>query len=136
MRRRTETLSLSGPLRRQFIAPGWLLLALWVLVRPALAGAYDEDEARADRGRELLTRYHCGSCHTIPGVSGAQGKLAVSLQAYGRRSYIAGRIANEPDGLVRWITDPSSVVPGTLMPDLGVAPDDARAMALYLGRLQ
>lgn len=84
----------------------------------------------------MLARYHCGSCHVIPGVPGARGQLAASLQTYGRRSYIAGRIANEPAALARWIVDPASVVPGTLMPNMGVAPDDARAMALYLGRLR
>jgi len=83
-----------------------------------------------------MVRYHCGSCHAIPGVAGTQGQVAASLQAYGRRSYIAGRVANEPAMLARWIVDPAIVVPGTLMPSLGVAPEEARAMALYLSRLQ
>jgi len=109
--------------------------ALW-LVSGCDAAHGTREDRQAQHGRDLLARYHCGSCHTIPGVAAAQGKVAVSLQAYGRRSYIAGRLANEPAALARWIADPASLVPGTLMPNMGVAPDDARDMALYLGRLQ
>lgn len=94
------------------------------------------DDALALNGRELLARYHCGRCHVIPGVAGAQGQWAASLHSYGRRSYIAGRMANEPVALARWIADPAALVPGTLMPNMGVSPEDARAMALYLGRLR
>lgn len=90
----------------------------------------------AERGRQLLARYHCGTCHTIPGVAASQGRLAASLGGYGQRSYIAGRLANEPATLARWITDPASIVPGTLMPNMGVAPADARDMAVYLGQLR
>ena len=36
------------------------------------------------------------------------------------------------ENLVRWIIDPSAVVPGTLMPSMGVTPADARAIAAYL----
>ena len=94
------------------------------------------EERQAQLGRELLARYHCGTCHTIPGVAAAQGQAAASLAAYGRRSYIAGRVANDASTLALWIADPASVVPGTLMPNMGVSADDARDMALYLGRLR
>lgn len=90
----------------------------------------------AQRGRLLLMRYHCGSCHLIPGVASARGTLAMSLEGYGRRSYIAGRVANEPVMLANWIVAPASIVPGTLMPAMGVSPAEARDMAAYLGRLR
>ena len=93
-------------------------------------------ERQAQRGQQLLARYHCGSCHVIPGVSAAQAQVTTSLVAFGRRSYIAGRVANESGTLARWIADPASVVPGTLMPNMGVSADDARDMAIYLGRLR
>ncbi len=83
-----------------------------------------------------MARYHCGQCHTIPGVAAAQGRLAAPLTRYGKRSYIAGRVANDADSLTRWIMDPQSVIPGTAMPDMGVTATDARDMAAYLGRLQ
>jgi len=90
----------------------------------------------AERGRLLMAQYQCGRCHAIPGVAGARGKLAVPLDAFGARSYIAGRIPNRPATLVRWIVDPPSLVPGTAMPNLGVSAVEAHDIAAYLGRLR
>lgn len=88
------------------------------------------------RGRLLAERYHCGTCHLIPGVPAARGRLAVPLSDFGLRSYIAGRIPNQPELLARWIADPRSLVPDTAMPDMGVTDADARDIAAYLGRLR
>jgi len=90
----------------------------------------------ADRGQRLLTQYQCGSCHAIPGVAAARGIQGPSLEAFGKRSYIAGRIPNRADALARWISAPQSLVPDTAMPNMGVSSADARDMAAYLGRLQ
>ena len=97
------------------------------------AGPLDGD---AERGRRLMAQYQCGRCHAIPGVAGARGKLAVPLDAFGARSYIAGRIPNRAVTLVRWIVDPPSLVPGTAMPNLGVSAAEAHDIAAYLGRLR
>lgn len=98
---------------------------------PGAGGAAD-----SVRGQQLLAQYQCGSCHAIPGVPAASGKLGPTLQAFGKRSYIAGQIPNRPDALVRWIVEPASLVPGTTMPSMGVSVADARAMAAYLGTLE
>jgi len=90
----------------------------------------------AERGRLLMAQYQCGRCHAIPGVAGARGRLAVPLDGFGARSYIAGRIPNRPATLARWIVDPPALVPGTLMPNLGVSPAEAHDIAAYLGRLR
>lgn len=90
----------------------------------------------AERGRRLLAQYQCGACHTIPGVASAGGTLAPSLQSFGKRSYIAGRVANRPDLLMCWIVQPQAVVPGTRMPSMGVSSADARDMAAYLLELK
>ncbi len=37
---------------------------------------------------------------------------------------------------MRWIIDPPSLVPGTLMPNLGVTPADAQLLAAYLMQLR
>jgi len=92
--------------------------------------------ADAEQGRRLIEQYQCGRCHAIPGVAAARGRLAVPLASFGARSYIAGRLPNTRETLVRWIVDPPSLVPGTLMPNLGVSPDEARRMAAYLARLR
>lgn len=83
-------------------------------------------------GRRLLAQYQCGSCHAIPGVEAARGQDGPPLEGFGRRSYIAGHVPNAPDALARWIVEPHALAPGTTMPAMGVAPDDARAMAAYL----
>lgn len=98
--------------------------------------APDADPDAVQRGARLLAQYHCGSCHTIPGVASARGRVAVTLASFGRRSYIAGHIPNSPDALVRWIVDPASVVPLTTMPSMGASAADARDMAAYLGSLR
>jgi len=90
----------------------------------------------AEQGRRLLAHYQCGRCHVIPGVPAARGRLAVPLASFGARSYIAGRLPNTRETLVRWIVDPPSLVPGTLMPNLGVSPAEAARMAAYLARLR
>ncbi|MES2956430.1 MAG: c-type cytochrome [Pseudomonadota bacterium] len=94
--------------------------------------------ARGDTalGLRLLTQYQCGSCHAIPGVPAARGVNGPSLQAFGKRSYIAGRVPNFPEALARWIVAPAALVPGTTMPSMGVSPEEARHMAAYLGQLE
>ena len=92
--------------------------------------------ADAARGQRLLMQYQCGSCHTIPGVAAARGVQGPSLEAFGKRSYIAGRIPNRAEALARWISAPQSLVPDTAMPSMGVSNADARDMAAYLGQLQ
>lgn len=101
----------------------------------AVAGL-DAQAADAERGRVLMSRYHCGSCHTVPGVAAARSTVAASLAGYGRRSYIVGRLPNRPESLARWIADPASIVPGTAMPDMGVPIADARDIAAYLATLR
>ena len=95
-------------------------------------------EPRGDtqRGQRLLAQYQCGSCHAIPGIQAAQGNIAAPLNAFGPRSYIAGRIPNSAEALARWIVSPAALIPDTPMPSMGVSGDDARDMAAYLGTLQ
>ncbi len=108
------------------------LAALAVLPAAVAAQSYET----AGRGRMLLVQYRCGSCHTIPGVPGAHGRVAQPLAAWSRRSYIAGRLANHPDVLARWIAAPQALVPGTMMPRMGASPEEAQAMAAYLFLLE
>ena len=113
-----------------------LALALGVVpgcATPATAApAYDSIE----RGRDLLAQYRCGSCHNIPGVPASRGVVGPPLDAWGKRSYIAGRMPNRPELLVRWIVAPHALVPGTMMPSMGVSPAEAQAMTAYLFSLE
>lgn len=87
------------------------------------------------RGRELVSAYGCTSCHDIPGAA-PRGIVGPPLAHIATRSYLAGRIANEPITMEVWIQHPQSVKPGTDMPDLGVSDRDARDMAAYLATLK
>lgn len=86
----------------------------------------------AGKAPALVTAYGCGSCHTIPGVDGADGRIGPDLSGLADRQNIAGRLENTPDSLVRWISEPQEVDPGNLMPDLGVTDAAARDIAAYL----
>jgi cytochrome c2 len=87
-----------------------------------------------DGGKRLIERYGCGTCHRIPGVKGADGRVGPSLDDFRDVRYIAGQIANNPDNAIRWIVDPQKVEPGTVMPKLGVTDDQARDIVAYLYR--
>lgn len=103
-----------------------------VLLAACGQAAPNDPDEHARRGRTLLARYQCGSCHVVPGVAQADGRSGPSLAHFGRRSYIAGEVPNGPDALARWIMSPQSLVPGTPMPDMGVSERDAQDMAAYL----
>ena len=90
----------------------------------------------AVRGKQLITQYNCGSCHTIPGVAGARGVVGPPLFFFSRRTYIAGELPNSPDNLARWIASPQSVEPNTAMPTLGLNEQQARDVAAYLYTLE
>ena len=83
-------------------------------------------------GRRLIASYGCGSCHTIPGVPGANALVAPPLKCFYQRTYIAGKLANNKENLVRWIQNPQQIDPGNAMPDMGVSEDEANDVADYL----
>jgi cytochrome c2 len=79
-----------------------------------------------------MKAFGCGACHSIPGVSGADGEIGPALGDLADRGYIAGRLPNTPENVVRWIMEPQEIEPGTIMPDLDVTDGLARDMAAYL----
>lgn len=83
-------------------------------------------------GRRLIADYGCGTCHSIPGVPGADAMAAAPLNCFYQRSYIAGRLPNTRENLIKWIQHPQQIEPGNAMPDLGVSEDEAGDMADYL----
>jgi mono/diheme cytochrome c family protein len=90
----------------------------------------------ASRGLAAISRYGCGSCHTIAGVSGAFGRVGPPLTGIGSRYYVAGVLPNTPSNLVRWIENPPGIDEHTVMPNLGVTHKDALDIAGYLYTLQ
>ncbi|HEX8558086.1 MAG TPA: c-type cytochrome [Pyrinomonadaceae bacterium] len=88
------------------------------------------------RGRAAIERYGCGTCHTIPGVRGADAQVGPPLGKIAGRMYVGGVLTNSPENMMRWIRDPRAVDPLTAMPALGVTDRDARDIASYLYTLR
>ncbi len=88
------------------------------------------------RGKQLIYSYNCGSCHTIPGVAEANGKIGPALRGIAERVYVAGLLVNTPDNLSRWISTPQEIHAATAMPDLGVTKQQADDIAAYLYTLR
>jgi cytochrome c1 len=92
---------------------------------PALRG-----DAR--RGKIAVTQYACNACHMIPGVTGSEVYVGRPLKGLGERRFIAGRLPNNQENLMKWIRNPRAVDPETAMPVLGVNETDARDISAYL----
>ncbi len=90
----------------------------------------------ARRGAALISQVGCGSCHTIKGISGANGLVGPPLDTIGERVIIAGLLPNTPRNLVAWLEDPQKIVPGNAMPDMGLSEAQARDIAAYLYTLR
>jgi cytochrome c len=105
------------------------LMAAGCFDKPPAPRVTDGDPRRAPA---LIEAYGCGTCHRIPGVNGALGRIGPPLTRFADRAYVAGVLANTPANLVHWIRNPQSVVPGNAMPDMGVTERDARDIAAYL----
>lgn len=88
------------------------------------------------RGHALIQQYGCGSCHSIPGVAGANSTVGPPLAGIANRSYIAGVLTNDPDNMVRWLKDPPKVDSNTAMPNVGLDDRDAHDVAAYLYTLR
>ena len=87
-------------------------------------------------GAALIRDYGCGSCHEIPGIAHADGLVGPPLSNIGVRVYLAGMLRNTPDNLMFWLRHPQQIVPGNVMPDMGVTASDARDIAAYLYTLR
>lgn len=81
---------------------------------------------------DLIIQYGCPTCHVIPSVPGAVGKVGPSLDNLAQRSFLAGTLQNSPENLVHWIQHPQTIHPGTAMPEMGVTSTDATRIANFL----
>jgi cytochrome c2 len=128
---------LSEPLRPS--ARAALYAALCPLLLGACGGKPEATRVEggdARLGKELVAQYQCGACHKIPQVSGAGGEAGPDLAGFGRLSYIANGIPNQPERLAAWLVDPPALKPGTAMPVLGLTEQEARHMAAFLYTLK
>jgi len=127
-----------GPAR----PPRELALALVLLAALALPACRQAKATAAaltggdpDTGKNKIQAYGCWTCHTIPGVPGANAVVGPPLDKIAGRAYVAGR-PNSPANLIEWIRAPQTARRGTPMPDMGVTEADARDIAAYLYTLR
>lgn len=101
-----------------------------------LLGGCERPSDPVGRGRRVIDRSVCGSCHVIPGIALADGMTGPSLSGLGSRVTIGGVLPNTPSNLSRWIRDPQRFAPGTAMPPTGLTPAEAYDAAVYLEHLR
>lgn len=132
-------------LRRQAtvtsVARGIAALALVILV--SACNDHRDAEWAAEmtggaplRGKEAIRSYGCMSCHSIPGVAGANRLVGPPLDGIASRSYIAGVLSNTPDHMIEWLRNPPGIDSKTAMPNMHVTERDARDIAAYLYTLR
>ncbi len=114
----------------------FLLFALSSCNKDAERAAAEMTGGTPAKGRAAISRYGCSTCHTVPGVSGANGMVGPPLGQVASRVYLAGRLQNTPDNMILWIQNPQGVDDKTAMPNLGVSDADARDIASYLYTLK
>jgi cytochrome c1 len=125
-------------------ASGMTAALVAICVSAAALGAWHTSEQRNEsiakaltggnpqRAAPIIRRFGCGGCHTIPGIAGADGRVAPPLAQLRQRVYIGGVLNNSPDNLVRWIVSPQAISPHSAMPATGITEDDARHVAAFL----
>ena len=116
-------------------------MRLALLIALVLAGCSGEEEAPAlggspESGKLLLRQFACGSCHSIPGVANASGKVGPPLEGIAKRVYLGGVLPNTPENMASFIREPHKADPRTAMPSMGVGEAHARDMVAYLYTLK
>jgi cytochrome c oxidase subunit II len=87
-------------------------------------------------GRQIFEQTACINCHTISGTP-ANGRFGPDLtHLMSRATIAAGAAENTPENLRRWIQDPNSVKPGSLMPAMQLSDMDLDAVVNYMNSLR
>lgn len=94
--------------------------------RPDLTISEQDRALKADQGKVLYYKtYGCHGCHSLNGEGGLVGP---ALDRAGFRL--------NPTWIYRWILYPQGMKKHTRMPNLGISPDDAKALTYFLGTLR
>jgi cytochrome c oxidase subunit 2 len=89
----------------------------------------------AAEGQTVFLHNACINCHTIAGTV-ANGRFGPDLTHLATRDTIAsGPIENTPENLRKWIDDPNSMKPGSLMPAMHLNDHDLDVITAYLTQL-
>jgi mono/diheme cytochrome c family protein len=86
----------------------------------------------AKAGKYAMQQYLCTTCHSIPGVTGADKTVGPPLGGIANRMYIGGVLVNTPANMVRWLRNPQEVDPLSAMPNLRIKDQDILDMVAFL----
>ncbi len=80
----------------------------------------------AVQGGEDIAKTACTVCHTFTAGGTSPNPLAPNLATYGKDGPLSDQLkalkaSGDPDWLIKWVTNPPSVKPGTAMPPYGAS---------------
>jgi cytochrome c oxidase subunit 2 len=118
-----------------------MLLRVYVQTREDF-NRWVEEQSRPARldgaisnGQMIFEQTACINCHSVAGTA-ANGRYGPDLtHLMGRDTLAAGAVPNAGVNLRRWIQDPNSIKPGSMMPAMGLNDRDLDAVAGYLETL-
>ena len=92
--------------------------------------------AAATEGQLVFMRNACINCHAVSGTV-ATGRFGPDLTHLASRDTIAsGAFQNTPENLRKWVDDPNSMKPGSLMPSMHLNAHDLDVITAYLSQLR
>lgn len=88
------------------------------------------------QGQRIFETTACINCHTVSGTV-ANGRFGPDLtHLMSRDTIAAGAAANTPENLRRWILNPNTIKPGSLMPAMELNDQELDALTGYLETLR
>lgn len=96
------------------------------------ASRYTFDAGLRDKGRDVIERAGCATCHEIPGIDWPEGRTGPSLAGFDGVGPIAGYLPNTPANLARFVRNAPATKPGSTMPAMPISSEEAHAVAAYL----
>jgi cytochrome c oxidase subunit 2 len=90
----------------------------------------------ASQGQRIFETTACINCHRVSGTV-ANGRFGPDLtHLMSRDTIAAGAALNTPENLRRWIRDPNTIKPGSLMPAMELNDQELDALTAYLETLR
>jgi cytochrome c oxidase subunit II len=110
--------------------------AAWVAQQKKPALQDFAGNAAATEGQTVFMHNACINCHAVGGTV-ANGRFGPDLTHIASRDTIAsGAVQNTPENLRKWIDDPNSLKPGSLMPPMHLNNHDLDVITAYLTQLR
>ncbi|MGA8619190.1 MAG: cytochrome c oxidase subunit II [Candidatus Sulfotelmatobacter sp.] len=92
--------------------------------------------ATHSQGRRIFETTACINCHAVSGTV-ANGRFGPDLtHLMSRDTIAAGAALNTPENLRRWLRDPNTIKPGSLMPAMELNDQELDALTAYLETLR